>query len=334
MGSTGSRPTIVEVAKLAGVSHQTVSRYLRFDGQGVREPIQQRIRAAIDELDYRPNLAARAMRTRRTGRLAVLLPDGSAHSSIEVLEGVNATAHEHGYDVDVVRIGGLGAAQNRRVFELAESGLFEGLLSLTRLEQIPDAGQTPVTLSVFGIYDHEMRGVGPLVEASSIAILISQLAELGHRRFLHLAGDYRHESARRRRDAYLETVQQLGLESQGVLETHWQPETAVDAILTLPDDAGVTAIVAANDLLAAAAIRGAHLRGWAVPDQLSVTGFGNNPLGEWTTPSLTSVRIDHQELGRIAMNQLIADLRGTPRPESEGSVMEVVTRESTGSALR
>jgi DNA-binding LacI/PurR family transcriptional regulator len=80
------RPTIYDIAKTAGVSHMTVSRYLRFNGERTREDPRERIKAAIADLDYRPNLAARALRTNRTGRLAILFPYGSA---------VKLRAHAH-----------------------------------------------------------------------------------------------------------------------------------------------------------------------------------------------------------------------------------------------
>ncbi|MDR1806515.1 MAG: LacI family transcriptional regulator [Propionibacteriaceae bacterium] len=332
MNDGGRRTTIIEVARLAGVSHQTVSRFVRFAGEGVTPPVQERIQAAIDELDYRPNLAARAMRTSRTGRLAVLLPEGSAHSSVEVLEGVTTTAREGGYDVDVVRVGGEREARDRRVVELVESSLFEGLLSLTPLEATVLARQSHTHLTVFGIYDHAMRGIGPVADATPIQTIIEQLAADGHRRFLHIAGSYTHESACRRRDMYLATIENLGLESHGVVESDWRPEDAMQAILDLPAGSGVTAVIAANDRLAAAAIRGALTRGWQVPGDLSVTGFDCNPIGPWMVPSLTSVRINHRELGRRAMAQHIAELTGAEAAVDDTPIMTVEWHESAGPA--
>jgi len=326
------RVTIKEVARRAGVSHQTVSRFLRFQGAGMKGPTQERIRAAIDELDYRPNLAARAMRTRRTGRLAVLLPEGSAHSSVEVLEGVRKVAHENGYDIDVVTVGGTLRTRGQRMLELVESGLFEGVLSLTPLDPGVGRGSSGPPLRVFGIYEDEMRSIGELAAGAPIGEIIEKLAANGHRCFMHVAGDFTYESARRRRDAYLAAIERLGLESYGVVECEWRPERAMQAVLDLPTDSRVTAIIGANDLLAAGVVRGASLRGWRIPDDLSVAGFDINELGEWLNPSLTSVQIHHARIGRAAMSQMIAELRGEPEPADDGPYMSVIWHDSVGAA--
>ncbi|MFJ8955145.1 LacI family DNA-binding transcriptional regulator [Streptomyces sp. NPDC102381] len=323
------RPTIREVARLAGVSHQTVSRYLRADTT-VNEALQERIRLAITQLDYRPNLAARAMRNRKTGRLAVLMPSGTAVSSLGMLAGATTAAREAGYDVEVVILGDPMESRARRVLELADYGVFEGILALTPLPSLPERatrGSTPIVVSAD--YDDQMRSIGELADATTSAEIIESLAAQGHRRFLHLAGAYTHTSAQARRQVYLDTIHRLGLESYGVVDCDWLAERARRSVLDLPDDCGVTAVIGANDLLAAAAIRGALERGWTVPGDLSVTGWDNNPLGAAMMPSLTTVAVDHERLGRRALGRLLAVVRGEPEPEDDGLITQVVWREST-----
>jgi DNA-binding LacI/PurR family transcriptional regulator len=320
----------MEVAKLAGVSHQTVSRYLRFDG-GMKEPTKERIRAAIEQLDYRPNLVARAMRTRRTGRLAVLLPAGTAISSLEMLAGVTAVAHEEGYVVEVVTLGGSSQERSERVRELSDSGLFEGILSLTPLSlQGGRAGGAPVVVSPD--YDDEMRSIGEPADAFRMVEIIERLAGYGHRRFLHMAGDYAHPSARCRRQVYLRTLDKLGLESYGIADCDWSADAARQAVLALPPGSGVTAVIGANDVLAAGAIRGAWERGWRVPADLSVTGWDNNPVAAILPPTITTVAVDYERLGRRALTRLLASLRGELIPEDEEPITHVIWRESTGPA--
>lgn len=326
----GKRVTIKEVAERADVSHQTVSRYLRHSGDGMRDVIRQRVEAAIAELGYRPSLAARAMRTTRTGRLAVLLPDGSSGNIMAVLQGATDIAGECGYDVDMVRIDSTRHTRRQRVHDLAGSRLFEGLLSLTPLGHEVASEVSSVPLVQYALYDDSMRGIGELADAKMIGVMVERLAEWGHRRLVHVAGAYEHESARRRRDAYLETVGRLHLESFAVLESGWDPQAAQQAILDLPEDCGVTAIVAANDTLAAAAIRGAAERGWRVPGDVSITGFDSSSLTPWLTPALTSVDIDHRQLGIRAMVPLLSTLLPDPPPQPDGPFMSVKWRASTG----
>lgn len=331
-GAEARRATMMDVAQLAGVSHQTVSRYLRFNGTGMKDATSEKIRLAIDELDYRPNLAARAMRTRQTGRVAVLLPEGTALYSVDVLEGVRDVSRDAGLDVEVLTVGGDEAARTQRVLELVQSGLFEGILSLTPLRIAIKPGRQDPPVRVSAIYDDQMHGIGDVADGSPIQDLIERLAHDGHERFFHLAGDLAYESARRRRDAYLDAIGRLGVTSAGVIDCRWDPQTAMDAVLDLPADGAVTAIIAANDVLAIAAVRGAHQRGWRVPDDISVTGFDSQAFGAWSIPSLTSVSIDHRALGRRAMAHLLSDLRDIAPHLDDAPLMQISWRESTGSA--
>lgn len=324
------RPTIREVARLAGVSHQTVSRYLRLDPT-INDLMQQRIEQAITQLDYRPNLVARAMRNHKTGRLALVLPPGTAISSLEILTGATVAAHDAGYVVEVVTLGGTTDTRAARALELADSGLFEGLVALTPLllgTQRPSAQTTPIVVAPE--YDDQMRHIGELADASRVGEIIERLAEQGHRRFLHVAGDYAYSSARHRKEVYLATIERLGLESHGVVDCDWQADRARQAVLDLPVEAGVTAVIAANDVLAAGAISGATLRGWQVPRDLSVTGWDDNPVAAAMTPAITTVSIDHERLGRRAVMHLLAVLQGKPEPEDNEPITTIIWRESTG----
>ncbi|GAA4989457.1 LacI family DNA-binding transcriptional regulator [Kineococcus glutinatus] len=328
------RPTIREVARLAGVSHETVARYLRADTR-IKEASRERIGAAIAELGYRPNLVARAMRNRRTGRLALLLPAGVAISSLEMLAGATDAAGAAGYVVEVVTLGGPAGVRSERVLELADSGLFEGIVSLTPLPAgLLGAGATRTPVLVAPHYDEHMRGIGALADASCVADLVEQLAEQGHTTFLHVSGDYAHTSARNRRQVYLDTIARLGLRSYAVVDCDWDWRRAWRAVLDLPADCGVTAVVGANDKVAAGAVRGALERGWRVPQDLSVTGWDDNPLGAVMPPSITTVAVDHGRLGRAAVSDLLALLREEAPAADERPITRIIWRESTGPAPR
>jgi DNA-binding LacI/PurR family transcriptional regulator len=327
------RPTIYDIAKTAGVSHMTVSRYLRFNGERTREDPRERIKAAIAELDYRPNLAARALRTNRTGRLAILFPYGSAVSSVHMLTGAMEAAREAGYQVDAITLGGSAAERSERTLELAEAGLFEGLLALTPLvseRQAQIASRVPVVVGAE--YDDEMRGIGDLADASPVAEIIETLAREGHRTFLHIAGDRSYTTVRSRERAFVETIERLGLESAGVVGGDWLGESGRRAVLDLPEETRVTAVIAANDELAAAAISGAIERGWRVPEDLSVAGWDNSPVGQWIPPTLTTVKVDYEELGRRSMARLLAAMRDEAEPVFSDPVAAVLWRRSTGAA--
>nr|WP_242422530.1 LacI family DNA-binding transcriptional regulator [Nocardiopsis sp. TSRI0078] len=324
------RPTIKEVARVAGVSHQTVSRYLRFSG-GLKESTRARVDAAIRELDYRPNLIARSMRTRRTGRLAILLPGMSSFSPDRMLAGAVATARAEGFVVEVLSVDGGPGARAERTRELADSGQVEGVLSLAPL--VSDAGQEPnasAPVVVSADLDDDMRGIGGLADGSVVADLVEGLAGAGHRRFLHVSGSLGFASARERKQTYLTTVERLGLESYGVVDGDWSAESGREAVRSLPEDGGVTAVIAANDVVAAGVVRGALERGWSVPGDLSVTGWDNHPVGAYLSPALTTVDVDRERLGADAMRRLVAAVRGTVPEVSDAPLNRIIWRESTG----
>lgn len=123
-----ARATIWQVAEAAGVSHQTVSRYLRAD-PGMKPSTKDKVRGAIDALGYRPNLSARSMRTRRTQRIGVLLPTESGFQAT-ALSGALDIASAQGYAVEVFSVDGDSQAAFEKVRELADSGQVDGILAL------------------------------------------------------------------------------------------------------------------------------------------------------------------------------------------------------------
>ncbi|GAB3192470.1 LacI family DNA-binding transcriptional regulator [Nesterenkonia suensis] len=325
--------TIHEVARRAGVSHQTVSRYLRDMGPFRPETIS-RVEAAIQELDYRPNMIARSMRTRQTGVLTALLPSPVTQMPTPMLAAAAETAHQAGYSMEIAVVEGSADDRSDRARELMGSGRVEGVLSLVGLPGMEDQPKTPSSgaLTIVEQFDDQLRGLGTLADASALREIITSLAEHGHRRFLHIQGPGEWASARARREVYEQTLADLGLESHGVVGGDWSPAVGYEAIRSLPPTSGVTAVIAANDFVAMGAIRAAQERGWSVPQALSVVGWDDIDLGRYATPSLSTVTVDRAGRGRHAMQRLIALVRGHQPPEDVPEPNRVVLRESTGPA--
>lgn len=319
--------TIHEVARLAGVSHTTVSRYLQ-DKDSLKPKTRIKVEFAVKTLDYRPNLVARSMRTRRTNRLAIVLASGNYFPGRQ-LSAASETAHRAGYQVEVVSVEGGPRARAERIEDLVRSGQVEGILAIS---SIGGKGRRSGSVPIVEIdsYDEQLHVLGELADASAVREIIEYLSSLGHRTFLHVAGDQTFTSARNRKSVYLETIEHLGLRSVGAVDGDWSGQSGFDAITSLPDDCGVTAVVAANDLIAMGVIRGALSRGWSVPRDLSVFGWNDDELGRFTTPSLSTVAVDFEAQGLDAMYRLLAEIRGEPVPEpSNRTVNHVVYREST-----
>jgi LacI family repressor for deo operon, udp, cdd, tsx, nupC, and nupG len=328
-------PTIYEVARLAGVSHQTVSRFLRKDPT-MRADTLQRVSQAVAEPGYRPNLAARTMRTRRSNRIAVILPNATERVPTHVLGGAAAEAHDAGYLLDVVSLGGDSAQRAARLESLLRPESVDGILSFSPLG---DAERTALSESrvptlVDGAYDDDMRSRGVFADAAVAADILRHLAALGHRRFAHVTGPPEWASARSRREVYEATLAELGLESRAVIEGDWTARAGWEAAVGVIAGSGATAVFAASDPVAFGVIGGLRSLGVDVPRDVSVFGWDDDEVGRYFTPPLTTVRVDRENQGRVAVRRLLTLLRGEP-PMSQLDVRDlnrVILRESTGPA--
>jgi DNA-binding LacI/PurR family transcriptional regulator len=332
-GAAKKRATIWEVARLAGVSHQTVSRYLKNNG-GMKPATREKIDRAVAELNYRPNLIARSMRTQRSDRIAIVLPELTTFVPVPMLKGASAAAHEAGYTTDVVGIEGGESRRAEGVLSLLATGQADGVLSFTPLADVadrPEAQDRPIV--VFGEYDDNLRSRGELANGRPAEHIIRHLADLGHRRFLHVAGSQDWASARNRRTVYTEVIDELGLESYGIVDGDWSVRSGYEAARDLPVDSEVTAVLAANDYVAMGVIRGFQDRGVRVPRDVSVFGWDDEQFSQYFLPSISTVHHDREALAREAMLSLLALIRGTPQPAVDISdLFEIIPRGSSGPA--
>jgi DNA-binding LacI/PurR family transcriptional regulator len=327
-------PTIYDVAELAGVSHQTVSRYLK-DKATLKPATLERVEKALAELNYTPNLAARSLRSRELYRLVVIVPEASLYFPLRMLNGAAEVAHAAGFRIDVMAMEGTAQARASRLQGLLSGDDIAGILSFVprpaKLGSSPDEAPN-VPMVVAGEYDNRMRARGSLADGTAAAKIVEHLASLGHRNFFHVAGPSAWPSARNRLAVYEETVAQLGLTSLGVAAGDWSSASGYAAgqdIAALPD---VTAVVAANDTMAMGVIRALHEHGITVPDQVSVFGWDDMAESKYFIPSISTVNMDVEALGARSMGELIARIRGG-EPTDDGlslAPMELIFRESTG----
>ncbi|WP_199815629.1 LacI family DNA-binding transcriptional regulator [Streptomyces griseus] len=326
------RPTILDVAAHAGVSHQTVSRFLRGNG-GMKPQTVARIEEAVAELDYRPNLVARSMRTRKSNRITVVLPTMTTFVPSQILRGASAEAQAAGYMLDIVGLEGDERARGDRVRALLDSGQADGVLSFTPIGDIRKLGLEHTPTVVIGEYDDQMRSHGITSDGEPAAKIIDYLASIGHRRFVHVAGSTDWMSARKRREVYLRTIAERGLENYAVIDGDWSVRSGYDAAQGLSADSGVTAVLAANDDVAMGVIRGFQDRGWRVPEDVSVFGWDNHEFTAYFNPSISTVDLDREAMGRQAMKALLARIRQEAEPEVHLDLnSRLVLRESTAPA--
>ncbi|MEA5453337.1 LacI family DNA-binding transcriptional regulator [Sinomonas sp. JGH33] len=329
--------TIYQVARLAGVSHQTVSRYLKGNG-GLKPQTVAKVEDAMARLDYTPNLAARALRSKQSYRIIVVAPEDLHFAASRILGSAVSTADEAGYVTEVVHIGVSGSESWDRLLSLVSTERLAGIFSLIPLgplvEQITSK-HPDVPLVVAGNYDEKMHARGSLADATPAAEMIEHLASLGHRSFYHVAGPKLWTSAVNRSKTYETTVARLGLHSAGSAVGDWSMLSGYRAGLEIPlADGPVTAVFAANDHMALGVMRALHERGKRVPEDVSVFGWDNLEEGKYFIPSLSTVSMDLEASGRNGMRELISRIRNEPSSPHgyEFTPMQLIFRESTAEA--
>ena len=317
------RPRIKDIAERLGVSPATVSRALSDTGL-VAEPTLSRIREAASALDYRPNVSARNLRTRRSMAALMVVRDVGNPFYLEIMKGVEAAAREAGY---AVLMGNTENDPDRETeyFDMLRDGHADGMILMTGklpskpgyLDRLPK--NLPVVVALEMIEGSGFPHVQIDNEAAA-ADAVRHLISLGHRRIAHIAGPVPEIMSLKRRAGYRKAMAEAGLpvpdgyEQRGDYLLHTGQELC-RRLFDLPEPP--TAIFVANDEMAFGAIHELRRLGRDVPGDVSVVGFDDIYLSEAFFPPLTTVSQPRAEIGREAMTLLLAMFsgeEGPPRP--------------------
>jgi DNA-binding LacI/PurR family transcriptional regulator len=321
-------PSIRDVAAAAGVSYQTVSRVLN-DSPNVNPGTRRHVRDVIDQMDYRPNRAARALGLGRTGAITVLTTDTMRYGYASTLQGVEEAARQNGLAVGVRVVESDRSADIRQAvdyvsdptagsvvviaFDSAGAAVVRALPPTIPMVAATEAGGLPGT----------SRSMIYLDERPAAAQATEHLLALGHRTVHHVA--IPSETGTSARQAgWREALREAGAPVPRVLRAGWDPHSAYLAGRRLAADAAVTAIFCGNDDTALAVRRALHEAGRDVPAEVSLVGLDDVPGAAYWTPALTTVRMDFVGLGRACVAELIG--AGTPAPFAPP---RLVVREST-----
>jgi len=327
-----ARPaTIYDVAKLAGVSHQTVSLYLR-GHQGFRDVTRQRVETALAELNYRPNLAAKSLATSRSHRIGALVYELTEVGPSKTIQGASERARAAGYLLDIINLDPSDEnAIDGALGQLGQQDL-AGVLAFAPVDLIAEkiAGvpfNVPVITEAEREDAHDAAPDG--INRPGLDLLVDHLVALGHRRFFHFAGPADWVAARNRITAYHDALARHGLASLGSIAGDWSAASGHAAASRMPLDLGVTAVVAANDQMALGALLAFEQRGVSVPGDLSVTGFDDIPEAAFYRPPLTTVRVDYAQQGRELVERLLRLIDETLVSPHEASSPALVVRASS-----
>ncbi|WNI14790.1 LacI family DNA-binding transcriptional regulator [Actinacidiphila sp. ITFR-21] len=335
---TGStRPTSRDVARAAGVSQATVSLVLGGKWPGrVSERTAAAVREAAGELGYRPNLAARNLRLGRTRTALLVVPALTNEYFARIYTGAARVAAEHGFGV-VLYPSPEGVGPARDPFGSARAAIDGVIASSMAADALAGIGDGLPLVMLDS--DPDAPGGAPTVNlavADGIRQVARHLLALGHRRFVHLAGEVDAWTFRVRASAVAAELDRV----PGAVLLHTERSAlevaaARDAVLRALARPGPrpTALLCDDDILAAGACKALRGLGLAVPGELSVSGFDDLSLATAMDPELTTVRLPAEEVGAAGMTALLALLGGVPAPGGELPV-RLVPRASTGPAPR
>lgn len=328
--ATRPQPSIADVAALAGVSGQTVSRVANGSSR-VAADTRRRVLDAMAEVGYAPNVAARALRGGDFKTIGVLAHRLGHTGEARTVEAIAAAARKHGQAIALIDVEGPDA----RDFEDAAARLTHQAISALVIVRAdiddPTRLHLPAGLPVFAS-DRRFEGRFPTIgtdEGQGVAAAVEHLVGLGHRTVHHIAGPARSWAANARLDAWKEALVDAGLTAPAPVRGDWTAESGRLAVHELAERGSApTALLVGNDEMAIGAIRGLAELGRRVPEDVSVVGFDDIPLAAYTTPPLTTVRQDFERIGR----ELVEAVLGT---RGDGTVpAELIVRDSTSAPTR
>lgn len=337
-GARDKAATIYDVAQAAGVSHQTVSRFLR-GFEGIRPETRERVVQALADLGYRPNLTARSLKSGRSHRIGALTHEISLVGPSRIVEGASIAAREAGYVLDIVSLDTRNPLAIEESLALITQHDLAGVLALAVTDDMTRAFEAtafrvPAYVAAesdgaLGGVVHDPRGV---LSRVGMPMLVAHLAELGHRRFVHVAGPSMWSAARNRIRDYEAAVRAKGLVSVGMLHGDWSAASgyrAVNCLTELPD---ATAFVAANDQMALGVMLALKERGLRIPRDVSVVGIDDIAEAAYFDPPLTTLRNDFEGQGRAAVSQILARIEHTEAAPVLMPDPVLIVRRSSGPA--
>ncbi|MDP9799748.1 DNA-binding LacI/PurR family transcriptional regulator [Catenuloplanes nepalensis] len=328
---TSGPPIMADVARLAGVSHQTVSRVLN-EHPNVRPETRDRVLAAIEELAYRRNFSARALVTSRTQTLGVVAFDTTLFGPASTLYGIEQAAREAGYFVSIVSLKSITRETVREALDYLAAQSVDGYIVLAPQQAAIEAiAGLPLGLPVVAV-EGPNAGDVPIVavdQAGGGALATQYLLDLGHRTVWHIGGPPNWLEADARVRGWESALTAAGAPVPPPVRGDWSPRSGYQAgaelaTLARAEPGRITAIFVGNDQMALGALRALREADIRVPEDVSVVGFDDIPEAEFFPPPLTTVTQDFTEVGRRSMRMLLAQLDAARPDHPPGALRDIV----------
>ncbi|SFN68132.1 LacI family DNA-binding transcriptional regulator [Mycetocola miduiensis] len=332
------KPTITDVARTAGVSKGLVSFALN-DKPGVSPETRKRILEVAGDLGWRPSLSARSLSTSTSYALGLVIRRKPEVISADpffpaFIAGVESVLAEEGRAL-VLSVVPDAAAELRSYRTLAGDSRVDGVfLTDLRSNDARFGLLAELRLPAVALGRPDPAVPFPSVQLDDthgIAQAVAHLADLGHSRIAHVAGDPHMMHGGRRRSSFNEAMREAGLEPGLIVETDFSAACGADATrMLLEKRRPPTAIVYANDPMAIAGLGVAQQRGLRVPADLSITGFDGTDISGYVFPALTTITSDPVEWGRVAARTLLRLIAEGTAESVELPPAALLVRASTG----
>ena len=333
--STLARPaSIKDIARIAGVTHSTVSRALR-DSPLVNRETVERIQRIASEAGYRTSAAARSLVTRRSDTIGVVVTNIADPFVAGVVSGIEETADEHGLSVFLAN-SNADPEREVRVARKFEERRVDGIIvtaSRVGAQYVPLFTHMQVPIVMLN-NQHPSQFAHSVMIANVGASLdaVRHLMALGHRRIAYLGDRNGHQSDAERLAGYRQALEEGGLPFDPLLVAHGdgKPEGAENAIAdVLALSQPPTAVFCYNDMSALGAMRQIRSRGLGIPADISIVGFDDLYISQYLNPPLTTVRQPMRQMGRMAMETLLNIFAGAESGHDIKVPGELIVRQST-----
>lgn len=322
-----------DVARLAGVSHQTVSRVIN-GSEDVLPETRALVQAAIEQIGYRPSAIARSMASGVTRTLACISPNLTDYTFASLIEGAEAEARQHRYFM-LSSSAGDPEAFHDLVDELVGHRHVDGLIVINpyaddRFKYVPSDFPTVFV----GARSHDERVCSISLDDQKAAFEATKhLLSLGHQQIALITGPMEEDCSQDRLEGYRSALAEAGLalDPAMVYEGDWSASSGQKGLLAfLEHGLAPTAIFAQNDRMAMGVLRAARDVGLKVPEQLAVIGVDDMPLSSYFDPPLSTMRQDMPQIGREATRILMSVIQKKPINSCELKLpAQLIVRRST-----
>ena len=325
-------PRMVDVARLAGVSHQTVSRVLN-GNPNVRAEVRERVQQAIQQLGYRRNTAARALSTGRSMNLGVVSFDIWQYGPTHVLFGIADGARQVGYATSLVSLWDTDPKSARAAIDHLVANSVDGIIVIAPVDGARAAVQAvpahvPLVMFEPGV-DNGTTSVA-IDEVLGARLATRYLLELGHESVWQVSGPDGWLGTEARIRGWRAELTAARRVAHEVIAGDWSSASGHRAGQQIARNREITAVFAANDQMALGVLQALQQNGLTVPGDVSVLGFDDIPEAAFFQPALTTIRLDFNEIGRRCVERLLKMIQGTPLRPAPPLEPQLVVRSSAG----